>query len=680
MFTFLNSIILSALFAAFIPILIHLFNKQKTKKIKFSSLRFLKKMEKRRLKKVKIYQILLIIIRTLLIVLLVLAFARPTFSGAWSILQEPSANTTAVIILDDGLSMRSYDSNGNRFNRAKVKLNQVLNSFSASDRIKIIKTSNSEAEILDSTEVNLQDCSFEIADINSALVEANKHFDENPNFNKELHIISDFQTMQKEFQQYAKVNEDINIYLAKIYKTGTGNVSIDKIEFDNSLFEINKPINMKIQLKNQSNSETMSVNSHVFINEKRLAQNNTVVPASETQIIPVTFTPKMYGWNIGYVEIDDDDLLADNRYYFSINIQKTAKVLWVDGNASSYLKSAIETINKSANIEIQGENYNTLARQSFNNYDVLFLSNLPELTDAIISRIQAFIKNGKGIILVPGEKIVPASFNATLGPVLGNLKIVGLKEVENSESYFSLREIKLNNPLLSNLFETENPEISIPTFKKYFILKGKEEYESLMQFTDGNPFLLQSNQKDLKSLVLSSYFDDSWSNIQYKGIFLPLLVKMIKYSAFKMDVNKNQVLVGKEVLYTTTRGNGINEFYMVLPNSEKVKISPVYSGKDLTFDLQSLNVPGNYKILQDSEILSVISANVNTKNLDGSLINLDDIVAENDNIQLINEEDNVNEKVMQARFGEEIWKYVVALALLILLLESFVVKKIEGKI
>ena len=126
MFTFLNSIVLSALFAALIPLLIHLFNKQKTKRIKFSSLRFLKKMEKRLLKKVKIYQILLIIIRTLLILLLVLAFARPTISGAWSILQEPSANTTAVVILDDGLNMRQYDTSGNRFNRATAKLNQVL--------------------------------------------------------------------------------------------------------------------------------------------------------------------------------------------------------------------------------------------------------------------------------------------------------------------------------------------------------------------------------------------------------------------------------------------------------------------------------------------------------------------------------------------------------------------------
>ena len=139
MFTFLNSIVLSALFAALIPLLIHLFNKQKTKRIKFSSLRFLKKMEKRLLKKVKIYQILLIIIRTLLILLLVLAFARPTISGSWSILQEPSANTTAVVILDDGLNMRQYDTAGNRFNRATAKLNQVLRSFNSEDRVRLSK-------------------------------------------------------------------------------------------------------------------------------------------------------------------------------------------------------------------------------------------------------------------------------------------------------------------------------------------------------------------------------------------------------------------------------------------------------------------------------------------------------------------------------------------------------------
>ena len=57
-----------------------------------------------------------------------------------------------------------------------------------------------------------------------------------------------------------------------------------------------------------------------------------------------------------------------------------------------------------------------------------------------------------------------------------------------------------------------------------------------------------------------------------------------------------------------------------------------------------------------------------------------ELVDEYNNIELIDEGDNINEKVKEARFGEEIWKYIIALALIILLIEGFVVKKIEGRI
>ena len=154
---------------------------------------------------------------------------------------------------------------------------------------------------------------------------------------------------------------------------------------------------------------------------------------------------------------------------------------------------------------------------------------------------------------------------------------------------------------------------------------------------------------------------------------------MFKISAFKLDLNKNQVIVGNDIVYTTERNISTSEYHLISPNGEKIRISPIFSGTQLTFDLQYLNVPGIYTIQQGSKILAAISANVDAKKLGNFSHNLDELDSRHDNIQLISENENVNEKVKEARFGEEIWKYVVAFALLILFLESFVVKKIEGK-
>jgi len=641
MFTFLNSIILSALFAALIPLLIHLFNKQKTKIIKFSSLRFLKKLEKRRLKKVKIYQILLIIIRTLLIVLLVLAFARPTFSGAWSILQEPSANTTAVVILDDGLNMRQYDSAGNRFSRATVKLNQVMKSFKQEDRVQVLLSSNSNIDLLGSFDFESRECSYMIGDINSGLMKAAKHFEENQNINKELHIVSDMETLPEELEKFAQNHQDIKIYLESIKEEGAGNISIDNIEFENTLFEINKPLKMKLYLRNHSETEALNVNTHLFINDKRMAQNNSTITANKQKTIPLTFIPKTGGWNIGYIEINDDDLLADNKYYFSINIPEKIKVLFVDNNPSPYLESAMETINKSTNIKIINENFNSLARQSFYEYDVIFLSNLPEISEVVVTRLKSFINSEGGIILVPGDKTVPSSFNASLSSMLGNLKMVGLNKTENSAGYFTIKDIQQNNPILAELFRKDNPEISLPRFKKYFRMANTGNFQSLLQFNNGNPFLLFSDKSDLNAFVLSSYFDDSWTDLHFKGIFIPMLIKMIKYAALKMDINNNQFIVGNDVVINTPQGSVNRPYELVTIRGEKNKIAPVFSGSKITFDLKDFLTPGNYKIQQGAEILSVISANVDSKKLGTTNLDLDIFINDNDNVELISENENV---------------------------------------
>ncbi len=140
MFSFLNSFILPALAAIAIPIIIHFFNRRKTKKIQFSSLRFLKMLENQRIRQVRLLQILLILIRTLFILLIVLTFARPALKSTF--MESGSARTTAVIILDDSYSMHAFNGSISMFQAAKDQIDAILNTFNTDDRVFIIPFSN----------------------------------------------------------------------------------------------------------------------------------------------------------------------------------------------------------------------------------------------------------------------------------------------------------------------------------------------------------------------------------------------------------------------------------------------------------------------------------------------------------------------------------------------------------
>src|SRR5215510_11659223 len=104
MFGILNSALLWALAAVGLPILIHFLTRRKLRVVTVSTVAFLKRLEKEKIRQLKLRQWLLLLLRMLIVALLVLAFARPTLRREHSALAQ-RARATAVFVLDNSLSM-----------------------------------------------------------------------------------------------------------------------------------------------------------------------------------------------------------------------------------------------------------------------------------------------------------------------------------------------------------------------------------------------------------------------------------------------------------------------------------------------------------------------------------------------------------------------------------------------
>ena len=98
---------LHGLWVALAPILIHLLNRRRTVTVPFSNVALIQSLQHDRMRRVRIKQWLLLLLRTLLIALLALAFARPTLKEA---AQGGGAHTSAVILVDRSLSCLLYTS------------------------------------------------------------------------------------------------------------------------------------------------------------------------------------------------------------------------------------------------------------------------------------------------------------------------------------------------------------------------------------------------------------------------------------------------------------------------------------------------------------------------------------------------------------------------------------------
>jgi len=97
---FLNPFLLIGIIAAGIPLLIHLWSRRRAKILDFSSIQFLMSLHRKKSRRLKLQQILLLILRMLIIVLIALALASPIFSGKWAMAAGSRAKNSVVIVLD----------------------------------------------------------------------------------------------------------------------------------------------------------------------------------------------------------------------------------------------------------------------------------------------------------------------------------------------------------------------------------------------------------------------------------------------------------------------------------------------------------------------------------------------------------------------------------------------------
>ena len=183
--TFLNPLILTGLFAITIPILIHLLNLSKVKKVEFSTLRFLKELQKSKMRRIKLRQLLLLALRILSIIFLVFAFADPVLKSSSG---NYAGKSSSIIILDNSYSMSAKDSR--IFENAKSAARDLVNVMEPDGEVYFILSSdfgnesiqlvsrdlNKINSLIDSATISLKPFNVDEALLNASILFSNSAY------------------------------------------------------------------------------------------------------------------------------------------------------------------------------------------------------------------------------------------------------------------------------------------------------------------------------------------------------------------------------------------------------------------------------------------------------------------------------------------------------------------------
>ncbi len=681
--TFLNPAILFGLIATAIPVLLHLLNLRKLKKVEFSTLSFLKEMQKNKIRKIKFKQWLLLALRILIIIFIVTSFARPTIKGFAIGGTTSSAKTTAIFVLDNTISMSVVDEKGSYFNSAKQTIKNLINEFQEGDALYLLTSENINDDEINPVSnisefikqvdaVELSDASFAI---NSAITKAAQLLDNSENFNKEIYLLSDFQKSRltnpgEQVSNLGEIlNENVKLYKFDFSGKTIFNLGIDSIKIQNQIFEKNKPINFTAFVKNYGEQPVNNFIASLFINGERSAQQSINIKNGEA--IPVDFETVLR--NEGLIEIsielEDDDILQDNGKYLSFYIPEKISVGLFTTNISgqNFIELAITAASKE-NIEITKRELSRISGTELSNFDVLIIEG-----ETNQQNFKNYILSGGGALIIPSENSQLNDFNQ----MIKDLSIPQAQNIisgnENNAAVFDI--VDFQHPIFLNLFEENSKkQIESPEIYKYFKIPTQGIGKSIISLIDRSSFFSEYKSGSGKILLINSAINFDWNNFALKAIFAPLITKSVYYLSSKENRVKD-FIAGENAIVNSGNSN-LPQVKIVKPNGIE-EIAEV-QGRSGFLNYENSNIAGNYKVFSGETLTDYFSVNVNPLESDVQKLSRSDFenylqqVNFKGNLIELNADENFSEEIRQARFGSELWRLFLIIALILALLEMII--------
>lgn len=641
--SFLNAGILLAGLATVIPLLIHLFIKNKPQKIYFSSLKFLREVLEERKKKMTLNQLLLLILRMLIILFVVFAIARPVLRLPFLNKKNFHPPTAVAFILDTSPSM-DYVVNQRSLIQRGVELIKGIQSEMNSKDISLLLTSDALRNASKSRLVYglLSDRDF--SDINfvwtpvsleTLILQAQDYLKESRYLYREIFVLTDMQDID-----FAHGFELPVTFIPVFDDSVRINLSCEKV-------------NVKMDFINGTVSRFIEfelVNYSPFVQRDqivRLNLNGTVVAekmidfnAFERKTDIFIINNENPGWNKGWVEIRNEQFLPDNRRYFTYYSDPEPKIAVVSdiGRLPRQIEVLSDIyIGENGFIEYLSESNIQLSDKDRFHYIIFYLNNYTSRAQALLNELS---KNDYRVMII-------------LSPDL-NL---------NSISF-------LNQKYNIELKKTDTGFQNINNYNRFHSISGDFDFQTssllrvkpALNMVTGNTgsYIINAETTPVifenKDILVNIDFSDRTQSIFNYPSFPVIVYRSLSWiSAFGSRLND----------YTVGNRLNLTNAFVVNPNGESYEV---------TNSFITLNQPGIWEVTENNR--KTLFA-VNMSDYSNQSRHKYNSKFSSDKINVL--KGDVSKNVLLQDSGYEIWKLLLWSALCFLCLEMLIISYLQKK-
>jgi hypothetical protein len=340
-----------------VPLLIHLMRRRMGVKVEFPAARYLARAEREHSRTLRIRNLLLMLLRVLALLAIAMAAARPVASWVGS----GHAPTAIAIVIDNSMSTSAVVNGRPLLDQFRRMANDVLSSANASDRLWLVtidgRVHGGTAAAL-REEVNRVEPIAGAGDPAAALARAAGVIRGSGLDARQIALVTDGQ--RTEWEHVAPLNDtQILVYMPTV--APPANRAVTLAEARPTRWTPRGSVAARF-LSRDSTTYRVTLNGRTF-------GRGTAAPNEE---VTLRAAPTERGWVSGTVELEPDELAADNVRYFAVWIGAAPGVT-ASTDAGPFVKNAIDVLRSSERIT-DGHDINVVPADEFSSVPALILA------------------------------------------------------------------------------------------------------------------------------------------------------------------------------------------------------------------------------------------------------------------------------------------------------------------
>ena len=550
--TFLTaSFAIAGAVGASIPLILHLLNRERARRLVFSTVRFIQMSHQTNVRRHKLKRLLLLLMRILMLALLGLAFARPFFADAPEIIQKTGGKRNAVIVLDTSYSMQFEGV----FEDAKREVGKILDGFDAADAAGLILSSDKARVVAPlgsefahiRTALDNAKTSNKPTDYLDAIQTAGEVLQSIPIGEKQVYLVGDMQKRGWEnFIETDKLSPDIQIHFVDVRAEKPQNYAITEINVPSVVLKEQKASQLVARVRNFGDEPVENLQVRLFIDDNVIDSVDLDIAANDLAdaVFKVKFQDE--ATHTGWVELPADALGIDNKRYFTLQSLQSIKVHAVREEPRTrghyqtvetfFMKKALASGSDAVQIDfaesVSVPNASTLA-----SVDVLILADVADLSAGEAERVKAYVAAGGGLIVTVGNHIGADTYKQQLGGETGLMPcdfVQAVGDALDREQFRVLATVKYEHPIFMPFKEPNHGDFGKARFYRIFQAVPTKDATIIAAYDDGSPALFEKPYGTLgRVLCFTSTIDREWNDLPIRAVYLPFLHEAIKYLALK---------------------------------------------------------------------------------------------------------------------------------------------------